>query len=68
MKIGFELIAPVTSWVSAVHQKIKKTLTDAFLAAKLKVLAKVRGLLQRVKKRAADLREKLLSPIRRLQK
>lgn len=30
--------------------KIKKTLTDAFLAAKLKVLAKVKELLQRVKK------------------
>ena len=66
MKTGFELIARGISQVNAGLLKIRKTLTDAFLAAKRKVSAKVSASLLRIRKSVKALKDSSLSVIRKL--
>ena len=68
MKTGSELIAVVTSRVSAAHQRIKKTLTDAYLELKHPLSLSLSVPLRLVRKSRALLAAKLLWLIQRLQK
>ena len=68
MKTGLESIAAVISRGRAEVQRIKRIPIDVYLDVRHKVSQKAKGLLQRVKRSVKALKEKLLSPIRKLQK